>query len=98
MIRLAEGSPLAWYQSRGLGFNPPDHAFSSAARNNSHLPCCSLSTHMALAHGRDSHAGGGMLEHTIRAPPPPYHLGFMVGLARGSRLAKSTLMFNEEEA
>jgi hypothetical protein len=45
---------------------PPDHVFSSAARNNSHLPCCLLSTHMTRAHSRDSHAGGGMLDYSIR--------------------------------
>jgi hypothetical protein len=30
---------------------------------------------------RDSHTGGGMLDHTIRGSPPlPYHLSFIVGL------------------
>jgi hypothetical protein len=60
-------------------FNSPGHTFSSAARNNSHLTCCSLSTR-----SHDSHAGGGMLDHSIRSPPPfPYHLSFMVGLTIG---------------
>jgi hypothetical protein len=53
-------------QSRGLGFNSPSYAFSFAAHNNSHLPYCLLSTHMARARGRDSHTGGGMLDHSIR--------------------------------
>jgi hypothetical protein len=41
--------------------------FSFVVRNNSHLPCCSLSTR-----DRDSHVGGGMLDHSIRAPHPFY--------------------------
>jgi hypothetical protein len=37
---------------------------------------------------RDSYAGGGMFDRNIRAHPLlPYHVGFMVGLASGSRLA-----------
>jgi hypothetical protein len=35
-------------------------------RNNSHLPCCLLSTHLVRACGRDSHAEGGMLDYSIR--------------------------------
>jgi hypothetical protein len=65
-----------------LGSIPPGHAFSSVARHNSHLPCCSLSTHIARACGRDSHTGGGMLDNSIRGPHPLlYHLGYIVGLA-----------------
>jgi hypothetical protein len=71
MVRLVEEGPLAWYQSRGLGFNSPGHTFSSAACNNFHLPCCLLSTYMAQARVRDSHAGGGILDYSIRDPLAP---------------------------
>jgi hypothetical protein len=47
------------------------YAFSSAVRNNFHLPCCLLRTHMARARGCDSHAGGGMLDYNIRGPLAP---------------------------
>jgi hypothetical protein len=88
MVGLAEKGCLAWYQSRGLGFNSPCHAFSSAARNISHLPCCLLSTHIARAHSRDSHAGGEMLDYSISGPlAPSISPGFMVGLAEEGPLA-----------
>jgi hypothetical protein len=84
---------LAWYQSRGLEFNFPWlHIFFSAARNNSHLPCCSLSMLMSRARGRDSYAGGGMLDHSIIGSHPfPYHRSFIVGLAEGGSVAVSSL-------
>jgi hypothetical protein len=57
--------PRSWVQFS------PSHAFSSAARNNFHLPCYLLSTHMAQARGRDSHARGGMLDYIIKCPLTP---------------------------
>jgi hypothetical protein len=60
----------------------------SAARNNFHLPCCLLSMHIARAHGRDSHAGEGMLDSLA---PSIYHLSFMVGLIEESSLAEMNL-------
>jgi hypothetical protein len=40
---------------------------------------------MVRARGRDLHAGGGMLDHSIRGLSLLlYHLSFMVGLARGA--------------
>jgi hypothetical protein len=46
---------------------------------------------MASARSRDSHIGGGILDHSIRGPSPLlYHLSFMVELARGSRLGLRT--------
>jgi hypothetical protein len=71
MVELTEEGPLAWNQSWGLGFNSPGHAFSSVARNNFHLPYCLLSTHMTRAHDHDSHAGGGMLDYSIRGSLTP---------------------------
>jgi hypothetical protein len=61
------------------------HTFSSAVRNNSYLPCCLLSTHMAQAcGGRDSHARGGMLDYSIRGPLSPSILpGFYYWTGRG---------------
>jgi hypothetical protein len=56
---------------------PPGHIFSSAMRNNSHLPCCLLSTHMARAHSCDSHVEWEILDYSIRNPLAPYiSLGF----------------------
>jgi hypothetical protein len=58
-----------------LGSIFSDHVFSSASRNNFHLPCCSLSTYMAQARGRDSHVGEGMLNYSIRLRPTcPFHI------------------------
>jgi hypothetical protein len=54
--------PRFWVQLGG-------HAFSSAARNNSHLPCCLLSTHAGRS--RDSHTRGEMLDYSIRGPLAP---------------------------
>jgi hypothetical protein len=46
---------------------------------------------MTRARGCDLHAGEGMLDHSIRDPSPlPYHLSFMVELARRGRLATCT--------
>jgi hypothetical protein len=82
---IGQGGRLAWYQSRGPGFNPTHPRINSVMCNNSHLPCCSLGTHMARAYGLDSHTEGGMLDHKIRSPPSlPYHLDFMVGFDRGA--------------
>jgi hypothetical protein len=72
----------------------PGHTFSSVVRNNSHLPCCLLSTHMARARSRDSHAGAGgvMLDYSIRGHLTLlYHMCFMVGLAEESPLALTGL-------
>jgi hypothetical protein len=58
-----QGDPLAWYQSRSPIFNPARSCTNSVMRNNSHLPCCSLNMQVVV---HDSHAGGGMLDHSIR--------------------------------
>jgi hypothetical protein len=64
---------LAWYQNRGLGFKFLwSHAFSFVACNNSHLPWCSLSTYIAQACYRDSHAWGVMLDYSISGPLTPF--------------------------
>jgi hypothetical protein len=71
------GGPLAWYRADVLGSISLGHAFSSAARNSSHLPCCLLSTHMARSRGHNLHAGRGMLDYSIRDPlAPSILLGF----------------------
>jgi hypothetical protein len=41
---IGKGGRLAWYQSRGPEFNHVRPHINFAARNNFHLPCCSLST------------------------------------------------------
>jgi hypothetical protein len=54
-----------------LDLIPPGHVFSSTACNNSHIPCCLLSMHMARVHNRDSHIGGKMLNYSIRGSLAP---------------------------
>jgi hypothetical protein len=74
-----------WIGWGASSIEPESRSWVQFMRNKSHLPCCSLSTNMARTCGRDSHAGGRMLDYSIRGPSPlPYHLSFVVGLARGS--------------
>jgi hypothetical protein len=92
MVRLAEGGAV-YHGTRAevLGLIFSGHAFSSATRNNSHLPCL-LSTHMARARGHDSHAGGGMLNYSIRGPlVPSTSPGFSSRTGRGG----SSIMVSE---
>jgi hypothetical protein len=63
---LVRESPPTWYQSRGLKFNFIGHAFPFNARNNFHLSCYLLNTHLAWVLNRDSHVGGRMLDYNIR--------------------------------
>jgi hypothetical protein len=50
-----------------------------------------LSTHMARARGRDSHARGGMLDYSIRGLLVPFHITWVLWLDwLGGRLARST--------
>jgi hypothetical protein len=78
--RREGGRPLGFERSRKktyalstraevLDSIPPGHTFSSAACNNSHLPCYLLSTHMARERGRNSHA---------QEAPCPFHITWVL--------------------
>jgi hypothetical protein len=66
MVELATGG-VVYHSIRAevLGSISSGHTFSVAVHYNFHLPYYSLSTHMAQVCGRDSHAGGGMLDYSI---------------------------------
>jgi hypothetical protein len=50
---------------------------------------------MVRTHNRDSHVVGGILDHSIRGPPPlPYHLGDIIGLAEGGLPTMSSYQYN----
>jgi hypothetical protein len=65
------GSTTMVLESEVFNLILPGHVFSSTAFNNSHLPCCLLSTHMAWVHSHDSHVGGGILNYNISGSLTP---------------------------